>query len=421
MWNKVQNDWRKQLIFCSILAMLVGLFFSRATLSIGVGAFIVCSLFHKKVPAQVLNFFSTPLLWGMSLLFLLPMLSGLWSTDKQEWAEMMRIKLPLFFLPVAFAAPFNFSINDWKRITFIFLVFITGATFYSLWYYLSEAKQVHIEYLQSRLMLTALENDHVRFSWLVSIAVVLTTWLFFTNKNKSPKWVRYFLAGIATWLIIYLHILAARTGLLCLYTMAFLSAIWFLIKERKKNLSAVLFISLIVLPVISFFIFPTFQNRVKYFLYDLSYFRKAEYLPGSNDGTRMLSIKAGWNVLNEHPVSGAGFGDILSNTHLWYEKNYPQMIETDKIYPSSEWLMYGSGCGWPGFLLFTFMMILPFFTRHSKNNLSWLLVNISVILIFLFDIGLEVQYGIFLYSFIVLAFWKYNTETLIEPLKHNLY
>ena len=82
------------------------------------------------------------------------------------------------------------------------------------------------------------------------------------------------------------------------------------------------------------------------------------------------------------------------------------MLEADKIYPSSEWLMYGAGCGWPGMLVFTFIMAVPFLLPVS-NKLLWWLLNSTVAFSFLFDIGLEVQFGIFIYSFIVLWWWKW--------------
>jgi len=110
--------------------------------------------------------------------------------------------------------------------------------------------------------------------------------------------------------------------------------------------------------------------------------------------------------MSEHPVTGVGFGDIAEVTKKWYEVNYPSMIAADKIYPSSEWLIYGAGCGWPGFILFTFIMMIPFLIR-VKNKLIWYLLNVTAAFSFLFDIGLEVQYGIFLYSFIVLCWSKW--------------
>ena len=163
---------------------------------------------------------------------------------------------------------------------------------------------------------------------------------------------------------------------------------------------------LIALPLIAYKTVPTFQNRVKYFLYDKEYFEKAHYLSGSTDAVRVISLKAGWNVMKEQPAAGVGFGDILIKANEWYDVNYPQMIEADKIYPSSEWLMYGTGCGWPGFIVFSFIMLIPFLVK-TNNKLLWWLLNGTAAFSFLFDIGLEVQFGVFIYSFIILWWWKW--------------
>ena len=167
----------------------------------------------------------------------------------------------------------------------------------------------------------------------------------------------------------------------------------------------VLILLLMALPLIAYKTLPTFQNRVKYILYDKSYFEKSNYLPGSTDGARIISLKAGWNVMNQQPFSGVGFGDVLKKAKQWYGENYPQMIEADKIYPSSEWLMYGAALGWPGFLIFSFVMFIPFLIK-TGNRLMWWLLNGTAAFSFLFDIGLEVQFGVFIYTFIILWWWK---------------
>jgi hypothetical protein len=47
---------------------------------------------------------------------------------------------------------------------------------------------------------------------------------------------------------------------------------------------------------------PTFQNRIKYFMYDHSFIRSGAYLPGGNDGNRVLSYRAGWHLLKTQPA-----------------------------------------------------------------------------------------------------------------------
>jgi hypothetical protein len=59
-----------------------------------------------------------------------------------------------------------------------------------------------------------------------------------------------------------------------------------------------------------------------------------------------------------------------------------------------------------GIIVFACIMIIPFFIS-IKNRLVWIMLNATVAFSFLFDIGLEVQFGIFIYSFIVLWWWKW--------------
>jgi len=382
---------------------MAALFFSRAVLSAGLLAFTVISFLHHGYKQQIRQFFASPLLWGMSLLFFLPLLSGLWSEDKKEWLELIRIKLPLLFLPLAFAGPINFSKKQWEWLANIFIALITVASVWSMYQYVSNMSAINEEYLRAKTIVTPLENDHVRFSQLISVASLLAGWIWTVKRkeNKSHSWA---VAIIMFWLIIFLHILAARTGLISFYIMLAGITGWLLAGKMKYGIA--LLIICMALPFIAYQSLPTFHNRVKYFLYDMEYFKKTNYLPGANDAVRVISLKAGWEVMKNHPVTGAGFGDIFSETKKWYDRNIPQMLEADKIYPSGEWLIYGAGCGWPGILLFSFVMIVPFRIRTGKRLLWWL-VNATAAFGFLFDIGLEVQFGVFIYSFIILWWWKW--------------
>ena len=96
------------------------------------------------------------------------------------------------------------------------------------------------------------------------------------------------------------------------------------------------------------------------------------------------------------------------------------MVESDKILPSSEWIIYGAGIGWPGFILFSLVMVVPFFVRTFKNNVAWWLLNIFMALSYLFDIGLEVQYGVFIHAFILLWWYKWLSVVPKNPQIENL-
>jgi len=74
--------------------------------------------------------------------------------------------------------------------------------------------------------------------------------------------------------------------------------------------------------------------------------------------------------------------------------------------------MYAGFAGWIGLALFFMTMVLPFFEPVQKNYLFWTVLNFIMAFSFLFDIGLEAQFGVFIYAFIVLWWWKwFNTSS----------
>ena len=408
MLNKLQNEWRNPVIFLLLVLMTGSLFFSRALLSISMISFVAFSFFHSDWKGHLYQFFASPLLWSMSLLFFFPLLSGIWSEDRKAWLETLQVKLPLLFLPLAFASPFKLSHKQWGGLACFFIAFVTAGTIWSMVQYAADTSAVNESYLRAKSLVTPLENDHVRFSWLVSVAVLLGGQLIYVNKNADKK-ISWCLSLILLWLIIFLHILAARTGLFSFYIMLGITGAWLIYKKLRWQYGVALLLVLFALPFIAYKALPTFHNRVKYFKYDLGFFRETHYLPGANDGVRVISLKAGFGVIKESPVVGVGFGDVLVETKRWYAAHYPQMEERDKIYPSSEWMIYGAGCGIQGFLVFTMVMLIPFL-MGTHTSLAWRMLNLIAAASFLFDIGLEVQFGVFIYSIVVLGWWKWMND-----------
>lgn len=405
MLNKLQNEWRMPIIFILLAAMLTAAFISRAVLSLTVISFVLFSFLHKGYKKQFKDFFHSRLLLGISVLFLLPFISGIWSENTDQWLKIMRIKLPLLFLPLAFAAPFGFTDTHWRRLHFLFIAIAFITSVWCIIEYAGDMQAVNASYLRAKTMTTPLENDHVRFSWMIAVAILVGAWHWWRLRHSRDV-IFWILAVVTAWLIIFLHLLAARTGLVSFYIILIAGICWWIFSRKEKKYLPLALALLILLPVAAYMLMPSFRNKVAYFRYESAYLKKAAYLPGSNDAMRVISIHAGWNVMNRKPLTGVGYGDISDDMKNEYASKYPGMIEADKILPSNEWLMYGSGCGWPGFIVFTGIMIFPFFLR-IRGRPGWWLLNITAAFTFIVDIGLEVQYGVFLYVFIVGLGWKW--------------
>ena len=406
MGIRFANGSRNHFIFALMGAMIAALFLSRAALSTCLVLFLAITILHKNFISQLQHFFKTPLLAGMAVLFLVPFVSGLWSSNVKQWSDLVRIKLPLLLLPLAFAGSWQLSQTQWRMLALFFILLMTAGTLWSFEKYWSDRAAVSASYLRAKVFLTPLQNDHVRYSWLVSVAALLCT--FFIELTKG--WRKAVACVVMLWLMVYLHVLAARTGLFSMYIMLLFYTLWKLVQHRNRGLVLITGIAIIALPLLAWTFLPTFQNRVKYFVYDYSFIKSGAYLPGGNDGNRMLSYRAGWHLLKTHPF-GVGAGDVFAETDAWYGAHVPGMLAIDKLYPSSEWLLYGGSAGWLGVIVFSIVMGLPFFYKPPLHLFYWFALCGTAALSFLFDIGLEVQYGVFVYALMLLWWWKWFSVT----------
>jgi O-antigen ligase len=407
--NTTENNNRQALIFMSLLLMIASVFISRATVSSSFILFLALTLIHKGIAEQLKAFTRDPLLMGMALLFFIPFISGLWSSDINHWKEVMQLKLPFLFFPIAFAGRWTLTEKQWRMTAFFLVISLVFACFWSLGQYLLHYSEVNESIRRAKLMDTPLENDHVRFSWLVSIGVITGVLLL---RLTTDKLLRVLLVAATLFFIFYLHVLSARTGLLCFYLFTILVILWQLFRIKSLWKGSILLIILILLPFVAWLTIPSFQKRLDYLLYDFSFVKSGTYVRGSNDGARVFSINAGTHILATKPF-GVGAGDVLDQADNWYNIHVPSMVPQDRLYPSSEWLIYAAYSGWIGLLVFSAIMILPFF-KKTRHSIFWIGLNIVSLFSFAFDIGLEVQYGIFLYCLLLLWWYKWLKQVTVH-------
>ncbi|HMU44965.1 MAG TPA: O-antigen ligase family protein [Chitinophagaceae bacterium] len=386
-----------------LLLMLAGCLWSRALLSVSTILFVAVACLHSGVLLQVKNAFSGILTCSIMLLFFIPFISGLWSSDIITWKEVMLDKLPFLFLPIAFSREWKINGDQWKLFALMVILFLLVATFWSTGQYFLSKKMIDKSYLQSKLIPVPIFGDHIRFSWLVCAGFI--TSIFLAEKAGYTKH-RIFYFAVALWFFVYLHLLAARTGLIGCYIFIFLWGMSLLFKKGMKSKYSLMLLVLAAIVITAWFFFPTLKNRISYMKYNLSFITKNEYLPHSNDGNRMLSLKAGWAILKENPL-GVGAGDVKTEVSKWYDTHTKEVSDQDKIFPSNEWLIHGDTTGWPGALIFTIAFFAPLFKLIKEEWVFIIGLYMAAFIACFFDSSLEVQPGVFIYSFVTLWWSKW--------------
>lgn len=390
------------------MLMLTSLFISRAMLSIlcplfGVVAFLLFRK-EKKVEAGPLGLF-----FGFALLFLVPFISGLWSSDTAEWWNRSMVKLPLLLLPAGFLV-YRPHENTVFAVSLLFILFVTCGSLYSVYEYVLGTEAIENGYLQAKVMPVITNGDHIRFSWLCVIAIIL---ILYIQKDITRRSFRIFLFINLVWLVVFLHLLAAKTGLVLLYSAFIILLVYYAFRKKKK----VLLFALLLLPMFPFVAYhtiPTFKNRVQYALYDYRHYRDGHYREGLSDGMRLMSVRAGIDNWREHFLAGSGFGDIQNETNSWYARNRFQVQLYEKILPSSQFLLYAAGAGFIGLFFFLAGIFLPLTRKYFLHNEYFMAFYIPALLSFIFEIHLESQYGCFIFCFFALWLGPGATRTQTE-------
>ena len=388
----------QQLAEWALLAMIIGLFYSRALLSLSIGVFFLQAPFRLGFKTWLTMAIRDRLVWILGLLWLLPVISGLWSEDLNTWSDVIRIKLPLLLLPMGWVG-LSLNRTSYQRIGWTLTILAGIGAILSVMPMLFDGLSVQRDYLRGGSLITPLENDRVRFSWLI---VALLFWMESQWRSVSVR-MRWVIGMLSFFFILYLHVLAVRIGLLCFYLLAFFWIVRIFSTPTMRKWILPILILLISLPLLMYQMLPTFRARVDYIRYDWSYTFSGKYLPGGNDAIRMQSLQASKGLIDAHPVYGVGFGDIRSKMDTAYQQINPKLSASDRIYPANEWAVYGVGMGWFGILAFSGLMIALFF-HSAVDPFRWRSWVLATILSFVTDVGLEVQYGVFLVTFLLLFF-----------------
>jgi O-antigen ligase len=400
MQRLLKNKWQEQWIAVSLVLLFIGFLASRALVSFASVLMAVPFFFrYRQIVIDKIMVCATGLI-------LLPViLSFFWSNDKTLWWNAVSVKLPLVTMMLGLIST-PLSAGKWKQITLVFVLIISAGCVWSLLQYIGNHTSMQDAYLRAKLLPTPADDDHIRFSWMVVTAIILGIRVVNTPTNKT----KLLLLFLLLFLLAYLHILAAKTGLVTLYTACSLYVLYIIFIQKKWKQGLGLVALVIGVAMLCYYTMPTLRNRIQYVRYDFSNYSKGKTLPGYNDAARWQSIRAGYSITKENPVTGVGFGDMLRAINQWHEKNHPESLAYERFLPANEWLVYGTGSGFPGLLCFTVGFLLLLYGSSSKTVGSVILSVISLVP-FLIDDTLEGQYGVTVLAFIVFFGQQKLTES----------
>jgi O-antigen ligase len=392
-------------LFCTgVVLMMTGFLIGRSFLTAGMLVVILNGFLQNDYRERFAAFKKNKVAIGITCLFFFPFVSGLWSSHQAVWWDAMMDKLPLLLLPFAMVQQKGVERKHLVMAVLLWMVLLFAGSIWSASFYFGNQEYYNELYRFSKTIPTPAHNDHIRFS--IAIIIALLLWMKLEEwKALSATILKWIFRGVFIWLLFYLHLLGAKTGLLGIYLILFPLLIWQLFRANKKQLATAALLLAMLLPVVAYYSVPTFRNRLHYLLFERQHWNSDQFAGNFSDVNRWESIRSGWHVFTHNWLAGVGYGDIQEETAKWYATEAPAIASSQQFLPLNQWLTSGSGAGIGAVILFTIVVLLPFFQKEWRQNKQALFFLLFMDMIFLYESTLDDQFGVFLFCFFTL-FWN---------------
>ncbi len=403
------------ILFC--FALIAGFIVSPAFLSVAMISLVVLGLLqleiHKGIPhfrfntpglRRLSTFLKYPAYAVITLFFFSCLIRFYPLGDSSYFLERLRIKVPFLFFPLAFLALPRFTHQQLKLILYFFLLFISAVSIGILVNYFIDFE--HYTQLIRKGHHIPTPRNHIRYSLLTAWAVMCGIYLFLQKYTLRFSWERWLIGGSTVFLIIFLHILSVKSGLLLLYCslgFALLQYIWM----NKAYIPGLIGLALLVaLPIVAYNTMPSFKNKIDYFRYDMFMHQRGQGAHYSDSG-RIASLDAGWTIAKENWLWGVGTANIRDEVRMVFEEKYADYPEV--FMPQNQFLFSWAATGILGMLVVLFAFFFPIF--YQKNYQHWLFLNFyaSIFVIIMIEHALENSVGVAHYLFFFFVFLSYLT------------
>ena len=375
--------------------MIVGFLVSRVALSISMFLFGINAI-RDVSPRQWLK----QKWWLLGMIWVaIYAVTYFWSDDKANWHTRLEVKLPFLLLPLAFSFLPPFSKKQLQIFTVTTALLFVAASMYSVSFLIREPAYYISQYKQSHVLPTLPKYDHIRASLAIVLFMIWSIYVWPSLQGKTAKWI----VGTSLFLlVIYVHILAAKSGMVSLYIFVVLWGIY-LAFGKKKLLGFLIIISI----PISFFIaikcIPTFYERANYVGFSVIMFRNGDTTGKYGDIARIMSYRLATRLIAAHPLTGVGTGDMHTEMNHAYDIYYPATPVEGRLIPHDQFLIVALGCGIPAMIIFLIWVFMPLAQiRRNRAGFFFFAVWFLLFLQLLIEPVLEVQFGVFLYLFFLL-------------------
>lgn len=385
----------------SFILIFVGLLFSRAVLSVGSIALILSLIpYFREIKKE--NFHS--LFMFIPVIFLAASLLDLFRRDfPNSWGKDVEMNM-LWAVMSSLILYFSLALQKdvIQKLKFVLILLVAAVNLISVIHYLQNREVIDQLLLQSKHIPVFGGMHHIYFGILNATLVLLkiADLLHAETAVRTHAWIKKIEGWAIAIILMGMHVLSSRTGLFSFYMVLVILLIYAAYMDKKKRkLVAWIAIPAILLPAISFVALPSFRNKIANTTEDLMATEKGgEEVNFKSVGMRMEAWKVSMGIIQTHPITGVGAGNVEQAMQKQYEESGSVLIPENRIGPHHQFLEFGIKHGVLGILLLGVMFIYLWARGFRDKNLAWLAVTTLFFISFMLESMLERQHGIVIFS-----------------------
>ena len=344
------------------------------------------------------RFFRSPVYWALSFLLFAPAISYFWSENTAFWASQVRIRVPFFVLPFAFANLPRLVLRQYQSVLYILvwvmLILSIGVGINFVLHY----DTIIADLIHGRPV--PVPRNHIRFNLLLATAILSGGWLWKSGFYWRYTWERTILALTVIGLFVFIHLLSVRSGLAALYVALFYTIAVGIVSAGNRRLSILALVVVLAAPVIAYETMPSLQQRIGYMMYDWEKYRNNEGGTYS-DAQRWVSLEIGLRLWMRDPLLGIGAGDLPVEVQLMANNDYPN-YSLDPRLPHNQFIYILCGTGLLGLLMSLFALLAPITVRAARRFYLFATFQLLLFVSFLVEYTLETAIGVAFYLFFTL-------------------
>ncbi len=227
--------------FFGLTVLAIGLPFSNFLMSISQLFLGAAWLLAGNYKERLKSFWSNKPAVVLASVFLMHILGITYTTDFNYGLEDLRKKIPLFVLPFIISTMDPFSK---KRFDWLMAVFVLSVSFFTFWGTAKLFGWVGETMSDSRQLSTKI--SHIRFALMICMSIFIL--LYFAYKHNSLV-KKIFFTAAAGWLLYFLTLMEAMTGLVIMMVVIFLFLLYKIVVSKKIILKLAFGVALIILSV----------------------------------------------------------------------------------------------------------------------------------------------------------------------------